>query len=118
MKRVPIGSPAHCVLLLAALSLIICATASAVDNWTHTNYWDQNSQTQIVQVTSMVTHLLTCTVTWRGTYIGPQVPGAPNGDTSGTFAMVLPAYPGHGAAIVGRQGAKYITNFSYQIVCS
>jgi hypothetical protein len=73
---------------------------------------------QIVQVTSMVTHRLTCTVTWQGTYIGAQVPGGPKGNTSGTFTIVLPAYPGQGAAVVGSKGAKNITNFTYQIVCS
>src|SRR5260370_24062495 len=117
MKRVTDRSPLASVLLATVLSLVICATAVA-DNWTSTAYWDEASQPQYVQVTSMVPHKLTCTVTWRGTYIGPQAPGAPNGATGGTFTMVLPAYPGSGAAIVGRQGAKYITNFTYKIVCS
>lgn len=117
MNRIDSGLYLRYTLLLAVLAACVAA-AFAQNNWTHTNYWDQNSQTQVVQVTSMVTHKLTCTVTWRGTYIGPQVPGAPTGSTGGTFTMVLPAYPGSGAAIVGRQGAKYITAFSYQIVCS
>lgn len=108
------------VLTLAMLCLFLVASPlpSFADDWTHRNYWDQNSQMQIVEVTSMVRHQLTCTVNWNGTYTGPTGPGAPSGNTSGVFTIVLPGYPGNGAAIVGRQGAKYISNFQYSIVCN
>jgi hypothetical protein len=77
--------------------------------WTHQLFFDQRTQAWWVQVSSTVPRVLTVTVTWHGNSgIGTRV--------RGRFVMVVPAYPGFGAATTAEKGVPGVRNFGYTIV--
>jgi hypothetical protein len=88
------------------------------DRWTTTSAWDAPSESTIIEVTSLNTNRLTCAVTWQGTWVGPSGAGYPKGDLKGTFTMPVPAYPGRGAAIVAQRSNHWVSNVSYQMICT
>jgi hypothetical protein len=83
----------------------------ASGSWTDSSYFDNKTTTWMVNVTSMVNRFLTCTINWNGVSLG-------SGNTAhGIFTMVLPPYPGYGAAIIGHKGVSNVGSFKYTIVC-
>jgi hypothetical protein len=77
--------------------------------WTHQSFFDQRTQAWWVQVSSTVPRVLTVTITWHGNSgIGTRV--------RGRFVMVVPAYPGFGAATTAEKGVPGVRNFGYTIV--
>lgn len=87
-------------------------------DWTSQSTWDARSESTIIEVTSMNTHRLTCTVTWQGTWVGPSGAGYPKDpNLKGVFALQVPAYPGRGAGIVAQQSNHWVSNVTYQMIC-
>lgn len=83
----------------------VASTASGT--YTYTQYPSGN--VWVAQVTSTVTHIMDCTITWTG-YQGGQ-------DIGGNQTMRIPGYPGFGAAEVGRLQFSNVTNFQGQANC-
>jgi hypothetical protein len=77
--------------------------------WTHQLFFDQRTQAWWVQVNSTVPRVLTVTVTWHGnSEMGITV--------GGSFVLVVPAYPGFGAAVTAEEGVPGVRTFTYTIV--
>ena len=77
-------------------------------SWTDHLYFDHRTHAWWVQVSSTVPRVLTLTVTWhaqRG-----------NGGVTGNFVLVVPAYPGFGAAVTAQKGVPGVRHFGYTIV--
>jgi hypothetical protein len=105
-------------LLTFGLCLLLPSTprfvASADGEWKDRAFWDNVTGLWITAVTSTVKKQLTCTVTWNGISVGK----VNNGQTvHGTFTLVIPAWPGYGAAMEGRSGIKDVSGFHEQTVC-
>jgi hypothetical protein len=105
------------VLLLAALTLsavfLTRGYALGGSGWSDSTYTD-NAGRQVVVVTSMVTHRITCTITWSG-----MEAGLPTTNVHGIAGIVIPAYPGFGGAIAGHWSTTPgISSFKYTVVCS
>lgn len=108
------------LLCFCMLYVIVAAVpprvALADGNWKDRAFYDNGSGMWITEITSTDKKRLTCTVNWNGTQNGV---GSQAGKTvHGTFTLVLPAYPGLGAAIVGRQGIRNVSGFQEQTVCN
>jgi hypothetical protein len=98
--------------LLLGIYLVIGWQLSAIAQtreWTHQLFFDQRTQAWWVQVSSTLPRVLTVTITWHGnSRIGIPV--------RGRFLLVVPAYPGFGAAVTAEKGVPGVRNFGYTIV--
>jgi hypothetical protein len=76
--------------------------------WTSQQYFDQGTQAWWVQVSSTVPRVLTLTVNWSAN--GGGIP------VTGSFVLLVPAYPGFGAPVTAQGGVPGVSNFRYRIV--
>ena len=113
-KRAILFSSLCLVLSLAPVSL----AQHNGDGWTSTSAWDARSESTIIEITSLNTHMLTCAITWQGTWVGPSGAGYPSGNLKGTFTLTVPAWPGRGAGIVAQRSNHWVSDVSYQAVCT
>jgi hypothetical protein len=78
-----------------------------IGSWTHHLYFDHKTHAWWVQVSSTVPRVLTLTVNWhaqRG-----------HAGVTGSFVLVVPAYPGFGAPVTAQKGVPRVHNFAYTI---
>src|SRR3977135_2376146 len=75
--------------------------------WTSQQYFDQGTQAWWVQVSSTVPQVLTLAVNWSANGAGIPV--------TGSFELVVPAYPGFGAPVTAQRGVPGVSNFRYTI---
>jgi hypothetical protein len=78
------------------------------EGWTSQQYFDPGTQAWWVQVSSTVPQVLTLTVNWSAN--GDGIP------VTGSFVLVVPAYPGFGAPVTAQRGVPGVSNFRYTIV--
>ena len=63
---------------------------------------------------------LTCTITWNGirTGTGDEFHRDVGARVNGTFTLVIPPYPGNGAAKVSNYKVFDVGNFQHKTICS
>ena len=86
-----------------------CHRSASIASGTYTYSQYPSGNVWVAQVTSTVTHIMDCTITWTG-YQGGQ-------DVGGNQTMRIPGYPGFGAAEVGRLEFSNVANFQGQPNC-
>jgi hypothetical protein len=122
MKIVP-------AMLVASVLLLLPATVVPQQNgsWSDDTYYDgtvdpyhpEVGPGYVIKITSISTNRLTCTVTWNGTKTGDATIDHTVGrNIAGSFVLVLPAYPGNGAAKTASYRITNIADLQHHILCA
>jgi hypothetical protein len=81
-------------------------------SWTDRQFCDAAHSLCTVEISSMVPHPLTCTVSWNGI-------STRGNSVHGQLGYSIPAYPGFGGAIISHQAVPNILgNFSHTTLCN
>jgi hypothetical protein len=97
------------LLILAGLIGLQLPVIAQSESWTSHQYFDQRTKAWWVQVSSTVPRVLQVTVTWHGSRgVGRPV--------KGWFVLLVPAYPGFGAAVTAQKGVPGLKQFAYSAV--
>jgi len=97
------------LLVLYALTGGLLPAIAQTGGWTSHQYFDSRYKAWWVQVSSTVPRAFTVTVNWYGSRgAGLRV--------KGSFVLLVPAYPGFGAAVTAEEGVPGVRNFGYTIV--
>jgi hypothetical protein len=98
--------------ILLVVGVLICCQLAAIaetPGWTSHQYYDPRYKAWWVQVSSTLPRSFIVTVNWHGNR-------GYGGAVRGSFALLVPAYPGFGAPVTAQKGIPGVHHFGYTIV--